>query len=79
MATPKVLLTRSVPETAITRLENQCDLAIWKEEEAVPREWLLQKISEVEGLFCLLTDTIDAGVPSKSPLPQSDQYHGGGV
>ena len=67
MATPKVLVTRNVPETTITRLQNQCDLMIWEEDQAVSREWLLQKISEVEGLYCLLTDTIDAGVLQKAP------------
>ena len=67
MGIPKVLLTRNVPETAITRLQNQCDLTIWEEEQAVSREWLLQNISEVEGLYCLLTDTIDAGVLQQAP------------
>ena len=67
MATPKVLITRKVPEQAITRLQRQCDLMIWEEDQAVSREWLLQNISEVEGLYCLLTDTIDAGVLQKAP------------
>ena len=67
METPKVLITRKVPETAITRLQNQCDLTIWEEDQAVSRDWLLQHISEVEGLYCLLTDTIDAEVLQRAP------------
>ena len=67
MATPKVLLTRMVPERAIICLQNQCDVTIWEEDQAVGREWLLQNISEIEGLYCLLTDTIDADVLQKAP------------
>src|SRR5688572_13954774 len=36
------------------------DLDVWPEEGPPPREVLMEKVREVDGLLCLLTDRIDA-------------------
>ncbi len=57
---PTIFITRKIPEKAITLLEQQCEVIMWHEEEVpVPRELLLEKIRTVDGLYCMLTDSID--------------------
>lgn len=48
---PKVLITRPLPDPVHQYLTKHCDCTIWKEEEAIPRDQLLKKIAEVDGLL----------------------------
>ncbi|MCY9693843.1 hypothetical protein [Paenibacillus alginolyticus] len=58
---PKVYITRRIPDHIKAMIEIQCDVRMWSEEDAaVPREVLEREIIEADGLFCLLTETIDA-------------------
>ena len=66
MGYPKVLLTRKVPEQAMTLLHSRCELTLWDGDRAVPRDWLLEHISDAEGLYCLLTDPIDTEILQKA-------------
>lgn len=60
---PKVYVTRKLPEVVINKLKVFSEVSMWKEEDTpVPREVLLREIEDVDGLFCLLTDTIDKEV-----------------
>ncbi|XP_070544273.1 glyoxylate reductase/hydroxypyruvate reductase-like isoform X2 [Ptychodera flava] len=43
-------------------LSAQCDVTQWKSDSPVPRAELLRHIPGMHGLYCLLTDKIDAGV-----------------
>jgi glyoxylate reductase len=57
---PKIYITRKLPDRIVTRLAEVCEIKMWeKEEEHVPREILEKEIQDVEGLYCLLTETID--------------------
>ncbi len=57
---PTVYITRSIPNEIIQRISKHCEIRIWNETDIpVPREILEKEIEEVDGLFCLLTDTID--------------------
>lgn len=57
---PTVYITRSIPNEIIQRISKHCEIRIWIETDIpVPREILEKEIEEVDGLFCLLTDTID--------------------
>lgn len=57
---PKVYITRKIPASAAAMIEQVCDVEMWeREDEPVPREILEEKIGEVDGLYCLLTETID--------------------
>lgn len=51
----------------LNQLQEKYNVAIWDHEEIpVPRDILEEKISEVDGLFCLLTDSIDSELLQKA-------------
>jgi glyoxylate reductase len=57
---PKVYITRKIPESIVRKIEEICEVRMWHEEEKpVPREILEREIEDIDGLFCLLTETID--------------------
>lgn len=57
---PKVYITRKLPDSVIEQLSKECEVTMWgKEEEPVPREILENEIRRVDGLLCMLSDTID--------------------
>lgn len=65
---PKVVVTRKVPDRAIELLAPHCELDVWPEEEApIPREVLERKIRDADGLYCLLTDTVDRALLDLAP------------
>ena len=55
----KVYVTRRVPQPGLDLLKEQCDIKIWDDDEAIPKEELIRNVSGIDGLFCLLTDRID--------------------
>lgn len=64
---PKVFITRKVSQQAIEILKEYCEVELWdKEDTPVPRSVLEQKIKDVDGLFCLLTETIDEELLAKA-------------
>lgn len=64
---PKVFITRQIPEAVIRKLEETCEVAVWKYEDTpVPRDVLEKEITEAHGLFCMLTDSIDAALIQKA-------------
>lgn len=59
----KVYITRRVPQPGLDILKNAgCEISIWDSDEAIPREELLKNVPGIDGLFCMLTDPIDAEV-----------------
>jgi len=56
-----------VPEVGLEKVQAACDAEIWEGALPVPREVLLEKVAEVEGLYCLLTDRVDAALLDVSP------------
>lgn len=58
---PKIYITRKIPEQIYHYLLDHVDIRMWdKEDVPVPREILIREIQQVDGLLCLLTETIDA-------------------
>ena len=49
------------------RIHCFCDTEVWEGDLPPPRETLLQKVRDIEGLVCLLTDRIDADLLNKAP------------
>jgi glyoxylate reductase len=49
------------------RLGSFCDAEVWEGELPPPREILLRKVSDIQGLVCLLTDKIDRDLLSEAP------------
>ncbi|GAB4526579.1 MAG: D-glycerate dehydrogenase [Anaerolineae bacterium] len=64
---PKVYVTRQVPEAGIGMLRNECEVEVWEGELPVPREILLEKAGDIDGLYSLLTDRVDAELLDKAP------------
>lgn len=57
---PKVYITRRIPEQILSVIESQYEVRMWNEEDVVvPREVLEKEITNIDGLFCLLTEQID--------------------
>ncbi len=64
---PKVLLTRELPEVAIEKLEEKVDLEIFPHDRVMTPEELKEKVSDKDGLLCLLTDTISPELMDAAP------------
>lgn len=65
---PKIYVTRKLPTQVVSKLEMVCEVKMWHEEEKpVPREILEQEIVNVQGLLCMLTETIDEELLAKAP------------
>ena len=67
MSRPIVIMTRKVPEQAMAFLQNRCDLIVWDRDQVVPRSWVLEHVTEADGLYCLLTDRIDSEILHQAP------------
>lgn len=64
---PKVYITRRVPDEIVTKIEDYCQVRMWDQADIpVPRAVLEGEIKNVEGLFCLLTETIDRELLGKA-------------
>lgn len=64
---PKVFITRQLPQAALDLILPECDAEVWSEELPPPRSVLMDKVREVDGLLCLLTDKIDAPLMDNAP------------
>lgn len=64
---PRVYVTRILPEKAWEMTEEFCEAEVWEGELPPPREVLFEKVTEIEGLLCLLTDEIDAPLMDAAP------------
>ena len=58
----KVFVTRRLPGEALDRLAGEHDLEVWEGRLQPSSAKLHEKAREAEGLLCLLTDKIDAGL-----------------
>jgi glyoxylate reductase len=64
---PKVYVTRHLPKVAMDKLVEACAVEIWDEEFPPSYELLTEKVSDKDGLVCLLTDKIDARLMDAGP------------
>lgn len=65
--TPRVFLTRELPPEPMARLRQRTDLTFNPEDRVLSKEELLAGVRGMDGLLCLLTDTIDAEVLDAAP------------
>ncbi|MBY0122737.1 D-glycerate dehydrogenase [Bacillus sp. S/N-304-OC-R1] len=62
----KIFITRKPPEHVLSNLKKHFEVDIWDSEEVqIPREELLERIHQYDGLLCLLTESIDQEVLEK--------------
>ena len=67
MPKPKVLATHRLFPAAQEILNAGCDVDYWTRSERPPREELLRRISDKEGLVCLLTEKINDELLQAAP------------
>jgi glyoxylate reductase len=63
----KVLLTRRIPSSVLSKIESQHEVDVYSGEGNIPHEELLSRIRGKDALMCLLTDKVDAEVLDASP------------
>lgn len=64
---PSVYITRRIPDSTVEKISEVCQVEMWEEEDIpVPRAVLEEKIENIDGLFCLLTETIDEALLQKA-------------
>jgi glyoxylate reductase len=59
MAKPKVFATHSLFEAARKILQETCEVEYWAKPERPPREEVMRRVKDKEGLVCLLTEKIN--------------------
>jgi glyoxylate reductase len=63
----KILVTRRPPGNAVDRLIASNDVWVWPHNSVIGRDVLIDQIAPMEGLYCMLTDRIDAEVLDAGP------------
>ena len=64
---PPVVVTRKPPGAIVEMLREVADVWMWPENRAIPRIELLGRVGDAEGLYCMLTDGIDAALLEAAP------------
>jgi glyoxylate reductase len=67
MAKPKVFATHGLFEAARKILNKACDVEYWAKPERPPREEVLQRVKDKDGLICLLTEKINEELLRAAP------------
>lgn len=67
MARPKVFATHQLFDEARQILNADCDVEYWTNEERPPREEVLRRVKEKEGLVCLLTEKVNDDLLRAAP------------
>jgi lactate dehydrogenase-like 2-hydroxyacid dehydrogenase len=63
----KAFITRTLPEEALAIARTGAEIEVWPEPTPPPAAELANRISEVDGLLCLLTDRIDDALLARAP------------
>jgi glyoxylate reductase len=63
----KAYITRELPAGVLRAIPGTFEATVWKGDGPVPREVLIDAVTDVEGLLCMLTDTIDEELLSAAP------------
>lgn len=68
MTRPKVFITRKLAEEARAIVAAACDCDEWPDEDGpIPRQELLRRVADVDGILTLLTDKVDAELLDAAP------------
>lgn len=67
MSKPKVYVTRRLPQEALDMIAAECDMQVNPHDRVMTREELEEAIQGIDGMLCLLTDTIDADLLDLNP------------
>ena len=78
-AQARVFVTRRLPGGALERLEAEHDVEVWPDRLPPPRDELLARAPELEGLLSLLTDPVDAPLIEAAPRLRAISNYAVGV
>src|SRR5258708_10369091 len=67
MAKPRVYATHGLFEPAREILQKSCEVEYWAKPGRPPREEVLRRVKDKEGLICLLTEKINEELLSEAP------------
>jgi glyoxylate reductase len=67
MAKPKVFATHRLFEPARKPLQENCDVEYWDKSQRPPREEVLQRVKDKDGLICLLTEKVNDELLQAAP------------
>ncbi|MFC1915636.1 2-hydroxyacid dehydrogenase [Chloroflexota bacterium] len=67
MAKPKVFVARKMAQEALDMIADATEMELWEGELPPPRDVLLKKVPEIDGLLSLLTDKVDAELMDAAP------------
>ena len=62
MAKPIVYITCEIPPDVLAMIGEVAEIRQWMEEVAIPPETLLEKVRDIDGLLCLLSEKVDVAV-----------------
>ena len=78
-AQARVFVTRRLPGEALDRLVAEHDVEVWPDRLPPPREELMARAPELEGLLSLLTDPVDAELIEAAPRLRAISNYAVGV
>ena len=67
MTKPKVFVARKMAQKALDMIADATEMELWEDELPPPREVLLNKVKDIDGLLSLLTDKVDAELMDAAP------------
>ena len=67
MAKPKVFVARKMAQEALDTIADAAEMELWEDELPPPRDVLLKKVPDIDGLLSLLTDKVDAELMDAAP------------
>ena len=67
MAKPKVFVARKMAREALDMIADATEMELWEDELPPPRDVLLNKVNDIDGLLSLLTDKVDAELMDAAP------------
>lgn len=79
MSRTHCVVTRRLPGAAVERLRDAHDVTVWPGELPPSRRELAAIVADADGLLCLLTERIDAGVLDEAPRLRAISNYAVGV
>ena len=67
MSKPKVVVTCEPPGPALSRVFEQCNAWMWEQNRPLPRDLLLEKVAEAEGLHTIYVDEVNRELLDAAP------------
>ncbi len=67
MSRPKVFVARKIAQEALDMIASAAKMDLWEDELPPPRNVLLNRVQDIDGLLSLLTDKVDAELLDAAP------------